>query len=109
MKSDMLVKTVVTALEEIKANDIEVLNVAKTTSMFDYMIIASANSTRQTRALANNIQEKVKASGGKVYSVEGEQTGEWLLVDLGDVIVHIMQPTIREYYNLSALWTEHKH
>ncbi len=105
----MLVKTVVTALEEIKANDIEVLNVAKTTSMFDYMIIASANSTRQTRALANNIQEKVKASGGKVYSVEGEQAGEWLLVDLGDVIVHIMQPTIREYYNLSALWIEHKH
>ena len=109
MKSDMLVKTVVAALEEIKANDIEVLNVAKTTSMFDYMIIASADSTRQTKALANNIQEKVKASGGKVYSVEGEQTGEWLLVDLGDVIVHIMQPTIREYYNLSALWTEYKH
>lgn len=106
MKVEMLIKTVVNALEDIKAYNIEVLNITKMTALFDCMIIASADSARQTKALANNVQEKVKAAGGVVYSVEGEQTGEWLLVDLGDVIVHIMQPSVREYYNLSALWAE---
>lgn len=101
-----LIKTVVDALEDIKAYNIEVLEITKTSALFDCVIIASADSTRQTKALANHVQEKVKAAGGKVYSVEGEQSGEWLLVDLGDVIVHIMQPDVREYYNLSALWAE---
>ncbi|MBL8501142.1 MAG: ribosome silencing factor [Nitrosomonas sp.] len=106
MNSEKLVPVIVDALEEIKAHDIDVINVSKITSMFGYIIIASADSTRQTKALANNVQEKVKAAGGKVYSMEGEQTGEWLLVDLGDVIVHIMLPAVREYYNLKALWSE---
>ncbi len=105
MNSEELVTVIVDALEEIKAYDIDVINVAKLTSMFDYIIIASADSTRQTKSLANNVHEKVKAAGGKTSSVEGEQTGEWLLVDLGDVIVHIMLPSAREYYNLKALWT----
>lgn len=105
MNSEELVTVIIDALEEIKAHDIDVINVAKITSMFEYIIIASADSTRQTKSLANNVQEKVKAAGGKVYSVEGEQTGEWLLVDLGDVIVHIMLPVAREYYNLKALWS----
>ena len=105
MNSEELVTVIIDALEEIKAYDIDVINVAKITSMFEYIIIASADSTRQTKSLANNVQEKVKAAGGKVYSVEGEQTGEWLLVDLGDVIVHIMLPVAREYYNLKALWS----
>ena len=105
MNSEKLVDIIVDALEDIKAYDIDVINVSKITSMFEYIIIASADSTRQTKSLANNVQEKVKAAGGKVYSVEGEQTGEWLLVDLGDVIVHIMLPTIREHYNLKALWS----
>jgi ribosome-associated protein len=105
MNSEKLVNTITDALEDIKAYDIDVINVSKITSMFEYMIIASADSTRQAKSLANNVQEKVKAAGGKVYSVEGEQTGEWLLVDLGDVIVHIMLPAIREYYNLKALWS----
>ncbi|HNP25380.1 MAG TPA: ribosome silencing factor [Nitrosomonas sp.] len=104
MDSNKLVKITVDALEEIKAFDIKVLDVAKLASMFDYIIIASASSSRQTKALANNVQEKVKKAGGNVFSLEGEQTGEWLLVDLGGVIVHIMQPEAREYYNLEALW-----
>ncbi|NBQ69682.1 MAG: ribosome silencing factor [Nitrosomonadaceae bacterium] len=106
MNSEKLVPVIVDALEEIKAHDIDVINVSKITSMFGYIIIASADSSRQTKALAHNVQEKVKAAGGKVYSMEGEQTGEWLLVDLGDVIVHIMLPAVREYYNLKALWSE---
>ncbi len=106
MNSEELVKVIIDALEEIKAHDIDVINVAKMTSMFEYIIIASADSTRQTKSLANNVQVKVKAAGGSVYSVEGEQTGEWLLVDSGDVIVHIMLPAAREYYNLKALWLE---
>jgi ribosome-associated protein len=104
MNSKLLVNTIVAALEDIKAHDIKVLDVTKITAMFDFIIIASADSSRQTKALANNVQEKVKAAGGSIYSVEGEQTGEWLLVDVGDVVVHIMQPTVREYYNLEALW-----
>ncbi|AEJ01702.1 iojap-like protein [Nitrosomonas sp. Is79A3] len=105
MISEELVNIVVDALEDIKAYDIDVINVSKITSMFEYIVIASADSSRQTKSLANHVQEKVKAAGGKVYGMEGEQTGEWLLVDLGDVIVHIMLPVAREYYNLKALWS----
>ncbi|MER2514129.1 MAG: ribosome silencing factor [Nitrosomonas ureae] len=106
MNSEKLITVIIDALEEIKAHDIDVINVTKITSMFEYIIIASADSTRQTKSLANNVQEKVKAAGGNVFSVEGEQSGDWLLVDLGDVIVHIMLPAVREYYNLKALWCE---
>lgn len=108
MNSEKLVNIIVDALEDIKAYDIDVINVSKITSMFEYIVIASADSSRQTKSLASNVQEKVKAAGGRVYSMEGEQTGEWLLVDLGDVIVHIMLPVAREYYNLKALWTGQK-
>ncbi|SET19547.1 ribosome-associated protein [Nitrosomonas marina] len=104
MNSDNLVKISVDALEEIKASDIKVLSVAKLTSMFDYIIIASASSSRQTKALADNIREKIKGAGGSILSLEGEQSGEWVLVDMGDVIVHIMLPETRKYYNLEALW-----
>lgn len=105
MNSEKLLKTAVDALEDIKGYDIDVINVAKITSLFEYIVIASADSTRQAKSLARNVEEKTKAAGGTVYSVEGEQTGEWLLVDLGDVIVHVMLPAIREYYNLKALWS----
>ena len=108
MNSEKLVNIVVDALEDIKAYEIDVINVSKITSMFEYIVIASADSSRQTKSLANNVQERVKAAGGRVYSIEGEQTGEWLLVDLGDVIVHIMLPVAREYYNLKALWSGQK-
>ena len=103
-----LVKIVVAALEEIKARDIEVLDVTKITTLFDRMIIASGDSSRQTKAIANNVAEKVKAEGGVVYGVEGEQTGEWILVDLGDVLVHVMQSAVRAHYNLEELWAEAK-
>ena len=103
MNSEKLLKTIIDALEDIKAYDIDVIDVSKITSLFEYMIIASADSTRQTKSLASNVQEKVKAAGGEIYGVEGEQTGEWMLVDLGDAIVHIMLPAVREHYNLKAM------
>jgi ribosome-associated protein len=105
MDSEKLISVTVDALEEIKAHDIDVIDVSKITSMFGNIIIAGADSTRQAKSLANNVQEKVRAAGGKVYSVEGEQSGEWVLVDLGDAIVHIMVPAAREYYNLRGLWS----
>lgn len=101
-----LVKTVVAALEEIKARDIEVFNVTKLTTLCDRMIIASGDSSRQTLAIANNVAEKVKAAGGAVYGMEGEQTGEWVLVDLGEVLVHVMQTAVRAHYNLEELWAD---
>jgi ribosome-associated protein len=105
MRLDKLVKTTVDALDDIKGRDITVLDVRKLTSLFDKIVIASAESTRQAKAMSNNVQEKVKAQGAKVYGVEGEPVGDWVLVDLGSVIVHIMQPAIRQHYNLEELWT----
>mgnify|MGYP000949172821 FL=1 len=99
-----LQKVVVDALEDVKAVDIEVINTTKLTSMFDRVVIASGTSNRQTRALANNVQVKVKEAGGEVIGVEGEESGEWVLVDLGAVVVHVMQPAVRSYYNLEELW-----
>lgn len=104
MELEEIKQAVVSALEDIKARDITVLDVSKMTSMTDCMIIASADSNRQTRALANNVQVKLKALGVQVQGVEGEDSGEWVLVDLGSVVVHIMQPAVREYYSLEQLW-----
>jgi ribosome-associated protein len=100
-----LAKATVSALEDIKGRDITVLDVRKMTSLFDKVVIATADSSRQASALARNVQEKLKAQGAKIYGIEGEQTGDWILVDLGAVIVHIMQPAIRQHYNLEELWT----
>lgn len=99
-----LQRIVVGALEDIKARDIEVINTRTASPLFDRVIIASADSSRQTRALARHVCDTVKAAGGEVRSVEGEETGEWVLVDLGDVVVHIMQPAVRTFYNLEELW-----
>ncbi|NMG30226.1 ribosome silencing factor [Aromatoleum evansii] len=104
MDTRTLEKTVVAALEDIKAKDIEVIDTTRLTSLFDRVVIATGDSNRQTRALARNVQEKVREAGARVASVEGEETGEWVLVDLGDIVVHIMQPAIRSYYNLEELW-----
>ena len=104
MRPDRIAKAAVAALEDIKARDIVVFNVTRLTSLFDKVIIASADSTRQTKALASNVQEKLKKLGVTVQGVEGEQTGEWVLVDLGSVVVHIMQPAVRAFYNLEELW-----
>ena len=99
-----LQKIAVGALEDIKGRDIEVINTSKLTSLFERIIIASADSTRQVKALARNVYDKVREAGGEVLSVEGEETGEWVLVDLGSIVVHVMQPGVRSYYNLEELW-----
>jgi ribosome-associated protein len=100
------IQTVVAALEDIKAADITIIDTSKLSSMFDRMVIASANSTRQTKALADNVVVKLKERGGEIYGREGEDSGEWILVDLGEVLVHIMQPAVRQYYNLEELWSK---
>ena len=97
-------RVVVDALEDIKGRDIEVYDTARMPSMFERVVIASGDSTRQVKALADNVQEKLRESGARVYGVEGEANGEWVLVDLGDVVVHIMHPTVREFYNLEEVW-----
>src|SRR5919198_6111210 len=97
-------RVVVAALEDIKGRDILVYNTARMPSMFERVVIASGDSTRQVKALADNVQEKVRESGARVYGVEGEANGEWVLVDLGDVVVHIMHPTVRDFYNLEEVW-----
>jgi ribosome-associated protein len=97
-------RLVVGALEDIKGRDIVVFNTARMPSMFERVVIASGDSSRQLKALADNVQDRVRESGGRVYGVEGERGGEWLLVDLGDVVVHIMHPTVRDFYNLEEVW-----
>ncbi len=101
---DKLSRIAFDALEDVKARDIVVFDVKKMTAYFDKVIVATGDSNRHCRALANNVQVQVKAAGGKIYGVEGERTGEWLLVDIGSTVVHIMQPAIRQYYNLEELW-----
>lgn len=104
MTVEQLKRVVVDALEDIKAKDIVTLDVSKLTSMTDCMVFASADSSRQTKALASNVQVKVKENGGHIVGVEGEHVGEWVLIDLGDIVVHIMNPAVRQYYNLEELW-----
>lgn len=99
-----LQRLVVDALEDVKAQDIRVFNTTALTELFDRVVVASGTSNRQTRALASRVVEKVKAAGGAVVSVEGTESGEWVLVDLGDVVVHIMQPAARAYYALEEIW-----
>jgi len=99
-----LQRVIIDALEDIKAQDIRVFNTTGQTDLFDRVIIATGTSNRQTRALASHVRDKAKQAGGHVISVEGEETGEWVLVDLGDAVVHVMQPSIRAYYNLEEIW-----
>ena len=104
MELEAMKKAVVDALEDIKAQDITVLDVSSLTSITSCMIIAGATSNRQAKALAHHVQEKLKEQGVEATGVEGEREGEWVLVDLGDVVVHIMQQSARDYYNLEQLW-----
>jgi ribosome-associated protein len=97
-------RVVVEALEDVKGRDILVFDTARLPSMFERVVIASGESSRQVKALADRVQERVRELGGRVYGVEGEAAGEWVLVDLGDVVVHIMHPTVRTFYNLEELW-----
>ena len=99
-------EAVVAALEDVKAQKINVIDTSKRSTMFERMVIASAQSTRQTKALADNVVAKLKERGEKIYGREGEENGEWILVDLGEVLVHIMQPAVRDYYNIEELWSK---
>jgi ribosome-associated protein len=99
-----LQRIVFDALEDVKAQDIRVFDTVGMTDLFDRVVIASGTSNRQTRALAIHVHEKLKEAGGNVIATEGQETGEWVLVDAGDIVVHIMQPAIRQYYNLEELW-----
>jgi len=99
-----LQRVIVDALEDIKAQDIKVYNTSAQSDLFDRVVIASGTSNRQTKALAWRVAQQVKAAGGEILAVEGEATGEWVLVDAGDAVVHIMQPAIRSYYRLEEIW-----
>jgi len=102
--SQPLLDLVVNALEDIKAQDITVLNVSDKTDVFDTLVIASGTSNRQVSALAQNVADEAKKAGFQPLGVEGKEASEWVLVDLGDIVVHTMLPTIREFYDLERLW-----
>jgi ribosome-associated protein len=101
-------KAVIAALEDVKASNIEAFNVTHLSAEFDRVILATGESARQVKALARSVQEKMRELGEPVIGVEGEQQGEWVLVDLGDIIVHVMHPNARQYYNLEELWGQPK-
>lgn len=94
----------VDALEDIKARDIVILDVRKLTSLYDTLVIASADSARQVKALAQHVRDRLKEEGANIVGTEGEEGGEWVLVDAGEIVVHVMQPAVRAYYNLEELW-----
>lgn len=95
---------VVEALEDVKGRDIVVFDVARQTAYFERVVIASGDSSRQVNALASSVQEKLKALGARIVGVEGRRNGDWVLVDLGDIVVHVMHPAVRSHYNLEELW-----
>lgn len=101
---DIMKTDVIDALEDIKGFDITVMDVRKLTNMTSYMIVASATSSRQAKAMGDNVREKMKEKNYNIRGTEGEKEGEWVLVDLNDIVVHIMVPATRAYYNLEQLW-----
>jgi ribosome-associated protein len=101
-----LQRTVVDALEDVKAQDLQVFDTEHLSSLFERVIVASGTSNRQTKALASSVRDKVREGGFGKPRIEGEDNGEWIIVDCGPVVVHIMQPTIRSYYNLEEIWGE---
>jgi ribosome-associated protein len=104
-QEDKLLALVIDALEELKGVDIRVLDVRGLTSITDRMVVASGTSTRHVKSLADNVARKTREAGFRALGVEGEQAAEWVLVDLGDVVVHIMMPSVREFYALEKLWS----
>jgi len=104
MEIQKLQRIVIDALEDVKARDIKVFNTSHITGLFDRVVIASGSSSRQTRALANSVIEQAQKHKIPVIAHEGAETAEWVLVDLGDIVIHCMQPSIRLYYNLEELW-----
>jgi len=106
MNAEELKEFVVDALEDRKGIDIKVLDVRGKSSVTDILVIAAGNSTRQVKALAEHVVERVKQEGMRPLGTEGEKEGNWVLVDLGDVVVHVMLPETRDFYNLEKLWGE---
>ena len=102
-------KSVIDALEELKAKDVREIDVRGKTSIADLLVIASGTSARHVKSLADEVARYARKAGVMPLGVEGEQEGEWVLVDLGDVIVHVMLPRIREFYGLERLWTVGDH
>ncbi len=98
-------KLVIAALEDIKAHDIQAIDVRKVTPIFDWVVVASADSARQTKSLSRHVRDRLREAGSSILGTEGEDSGEWVLVDAGDVVAHVMQPAVREYYNLEELWS----
>jgi ribosome-associated protein len=105
MNSEQLCTLIVDALDDVKAQDIVKLDVRKMTSVTDYMIVASGTSNRHVKALVDNVSEKAREAGHKPIGMEGEEGGEWVLLDLQDALVHVMLPKVREFYNLEKLWS----
>lgn len=101
---DNTVKIAIEALEDVKGKLITELNTAELTSEFQRLIVATGDSNRQVKALARSVESAFKENGIEVLGVEGHETGEWVLVDAGDVVVHTMLPAVRDYYDLEALW-----
>ncbi len=104
---DTLLNVVIAALEELKASHIETIDVSSLSSIMDTIVIASGSSNRQTKALANEVVVKAKKHGCIPLGIEGTEQAEWVLVDLGDIIVHIMTPATRDFYDLEGLWQAH--
>ena len=105
MNSEELSELVVDALEDIKAVDIVKLDVRDMTTVTDWMIVASGTSSRHVKALIDNVSDVAKAAGHRPSGIEGEEGGEWVLLDLQDALVHVMLPKVREFYNLEKLWS----
>lgn len=105
MNSEALTDLVVDVLDDIKAKDIVRLDVRDMTTVTDYMVVASGTSNRHVKALVENVAEKAKEAGHRPLGIEGEDGGEWVLLDLQDTLVHVMLPKVREFYNLEKLWS----
>ena len=105
MNSQQLSDLIIEALDDVKAQDIVKLDVRRMTSVTDYMIVASGTSSRHVKALAEIVTERARAAGRKPIGIEGEEGGEWVLLDLDDALVHVMLPKVREFYNLEKLWS----
>ncbi|WP_417598406.1 ribosome silencing factor [Oceanospirillum sp.] len=106
MQTEQLKQLVIDSLEEMKGNDIVVLDVQGNTSVTDFMVIASGTSNRHVASMANNVVVSVKEQGVRPLGVEGQAGSEWVLVDLGDIVVHVMQPATRQFYDLERLWSD---
>lgn len=104
MDIQKLQRLVIDALEDVKAQDIKIFNTTHITSLFDRVVIASGTSNRQTRALASSVADSAREHKVPIIAFEGQETGEWVLLDLGDIVIHCMQPAIRQYYNLEEIW-----